>query len=420
MRLAAASWKLLAKNARMIRGFKMHDRLRVRLLGVATAALWPVLAAAEPPRAILEYRHHMFDPPIMTLANRTIELMFDTVKVEPGPQAWKLPLKHQPLDFTYEFEGKTYRGADALENTYTDALLIIKNGTIVHEAYRNRAHERTHFMSYSMAKTLNSIMMGFALRDGYVTSTQDSVLQYVPELKGTAYDGASLRDILQMRSGTDWDDNFFQPGPAQDINEQAYMRGEARYVSAASWAQRKHSPGEVFNYNTVDAAVIGLVVERAAKRPISRYMSERLWKPAGMENYGFYVLDGPPGEGREFTGGGFNAVLRDYGRIGLMMLQQGKANRRQLLPSSWVLESTTPAPAPGGRPEQELGYAYFWWTLSGTQAYTALGGEGQFLFVDPETRTVIVKLSHAPVGPAGQRVSAEAFAFLKAASKWRP
>jgi CubicO group peptidase (beta-lactamase class C family) len=238
VRLAAASWKLLAKNARIIRGFKMHDRLRVRLLGVATAALWPVLAAAEPPRAILEYRHHMFDPSIMTLANRTIELMFDTVKVEPGPQAWKLPLKHQPLDFTYEFEGKTYRGADALENTYTDALLIIKNGTIVHEAYRNRAHEHTHFMSYSMAKTLNSIMIGFALRDGYVTSTQDSVLQYVPELKGTAYDGASLRDILQMRSGTDWNDNFFQPGPAQDINEQAYMRGEARYVSAAFWAKR--------------------------------------------------------------------------------------------------------------------------------------------------------------------------------------
>jgi hypothetical protein len=139
-----------------------------------------------------------------------------------------------------------------------------------------------------------------------------------------------------------------------------------------------------------------------------------------MENYAFYVLDGPPGEGREFTGGGFNAVLRDYGRIGLMMLQNGNANRRQLLPSDWVAESTRPTTKPAGRPEEGLGYAYFWWTVNNTRAFTALGGEGQFLFVDPETQTVIVKLSHAPVGPGGQRVTEEAFAFLKAASKWRP
>lgn len=398
----------------------MGRRFIGRGFWAATVLVLPWMAVAEPPPAVLNYRHHMFDPPVMTLANRTIELMFDTVRIEPGSRVWKLPTKQRPLDFTYEVEGKTYRGADALENTYTDALLIIKNGVIVHEAYLNRTDERTHFMSYSMAKTLNSVMMGFALQDGYVESVEDPVLKYAPELEGTAYDGATLRDVLQMRSGADWNDNFFQPGPSKDINEQAFMRGETRFVTAASWAKRKHPPGEVFNYNTVDAAVIGLVLERAAKKPISQYMSERLWKPAGMERYGFYVLDGPPGVGREFTGGGFNAVLRDYGRIGLMMLQNGTANRRPLLPSSWVAESTTPPSTPGGRPDQDLGYAYFWWTLNDSKAYTALGGEGQFLFVDPETQTVIVKLSHAPVGPAGQRVSAEAFAFLKAASKWRP
>jgi CubicO group peptidase (beta-lactamase class C family) len=263
-------------------------------------------------------------------------------------------------------------------------------------------------------------MMGFAIQDGYVKSVAEPITNYAPELKGTAYDGATLRDVLQMRSGTDWDDNFFQPGPAKDINELAFMRGEGRFVSAASWPKRAHAPGEVFNYNTVDAALIGLVVERAAKRPISQYMSERLWKPAGMESYGFYLLDGPPGEGREFTGGGFNAVLRDYGRIGLMMAQRGVANGRQLLPPAWVKESTTPAPNGGARSEEGLGYAYLWWTFDDTAAFTALGGEGQFVFVDPETQTVIVKLSHAPVGPEGRRVSAETYAFLKAASKWRP
>lgn len=397
-----------------------NARIGARGVTVVGGLLLPVIGWTGPPPAVLEYRHHMFDPPVRSLANRTIELMFDTVRVEPGSGTWKLPARPAALDFTYPFEGKAHQASDVLENTYTDALLIIKNGVVVYENYLNRADERTHFMSYSMAKSLNSIMMGFALQDGYVKSVTEPITHYAPELAGTAYDGATLRDVLQMRSGTEWDDNFFQPGSAKDINELAFMRGAARFVSAASWPKRAHAPGEVFNYNTVDAALIGLVIERAAKRPISRYMAERLWKPAGMESYGLYVLDGPPGEGREFTGGGFNAVLRDYGRIGLMMAQQGVANGRQLLSSAWVKESTTAPSQPSGRPERDLGYAYLWWTFDDSRAYTALGGEGQFVFVDPETQTVIVKLSHAPVGPDGQRISAETYAFFKAASTWRP
>jgi CubicO group peptidase (beta-lactamase class C family) len=395
-----------------------------RTLLAASALMAAILcgaaASAAPPSAVLEYRRHMFDPPVMTLANRTIELMFDTVRVEPGARVWKLPRDLRALDFTYEFKGRTLPASAAAENTFTDALLIIKNGKIVHEAYLNRSDERTHFMSYSMAKSLNSVMLGFAIKDGYVAAVSEPVTKYVTEVTGTAYDGATLQDVLRMRSGSDWNDNFFQPGPAKDINEQAFMRGEVRYVTPAFSAKRKHPPGEVFNYNTVDSALIGLVVERAARKPISQYMSERLWKPAGMESYAFYVLDGPPGEGREFTGGGFNAVLRDYGRIGLMMLQKGVANRRQLLPADWVAESTAPTAKPSGRDTQGLGYAYLWWTIDETQAYTALGGEGQFIFVDPQTQTVIVKLSHAPVGPAGAEVTAETIEFLKAVSRWQP
>jgi CubicO group peptidase (beta-lactamase class C family) len=309
-------------------------QIDARAIALVGGLLLPVIGWSAPPPAVLEYRHHMFDPPVRVLANRTIELMFDTVRVEPGSRTWKLARKPAALDFTYEFEGKAHQAGDVLEKTHTDAMLIVKNGVIVYENYLNLAHERSHFMSYSMAKSLNAVMMGFAIQDGYVKSVSEPITSYLPELKGTAYDGTTLQDVLQMRSGTDWNDNFFQPGPAKDINELAFMRGEARFVSAASWPKRAHAPGEVFNYNTVDAALIGLVVERASKRPISQYMSERLWKPAGMESYGFYLLDGPPGEGREFTGGGFNAVLRDYGRIGQMMLQQGVANGRKLSCSS--------------------------------------------------------------------------------------
>jgi CubicO group peptidase (beta-lactamase class C family) len=270
-----------------------------------------------------------------------------------------------------------------------------------------------------MAKTFNSVMLGFAIKEGQVKSVKDPVIHYLPDLRGTAYDGATLEDLLRMRSGTDWNDNFFVPGPAKDINERSFIRNEARYVSAASWPKRKHAPGASFNYNTVDAALIGRVVEVATGKPINQYMSERLWKPAGMQSYGFYVLDGPPGVGHAFTGGGGNAVMRDYGRIGQLMLEGGVANGRRLLDATWVSQSTADSdPATLARPG--MGYGYFWWTLKGGAAYTALGGEGQFLFVDPATRTVIVKLSHANVGPGADKTMGETIAFLQAASAWTP
>lgn len=393
---------------------------RRRLLASLLLASAGAAALAAPPPAILQYRQHMFETPVMTLANRTIELMFDTARVEPGRRTWKLPKKQVPLDFTYEVDGRTLDAVGALERTHTDAFLVIKEGVIVHEAYLNRTDERTHFMSYSMAKSLNSIAMGIAIDRGLIGSVDEPITRHEPRLAGTAYDGATLRDVLRMRSGADWDDNFFAPGPAKDINEAAFIRNEARFVTAAFDTKRKHAPGEVFNYNTVDAALIAHVVDDATGVPFSRFMSDHFWKPAGMESHGFYVLDGEPGVGKEFTGGGFNATLRDYGRIGLMMLNGGVANGRRILSESWVKESTTAAPG-SARDESGLGYAYLWWTdMTTSKAFLALGGEGQFIYVDPETRTVIVKMSHAPTGADGAAVQREAFAFLRAAAKWNP
>jgi CubicO group peptidase (beta-lactamase class C family) len=178
----------------------------------------------------------------------------------------------------------------------------------------------------------------------------------------------------------------------------------------------------VFNYNSLDAALAGLVVERAVERPLSAYLSDRLWRPAGMESDGFYVLDGPPGVGREFTAGAFNATLRDYARVGQLMLDDGEANGRQVLPSAWVAQSTAPSTTVDGETGVPgLGYASFWWTVLGSEAFMALGGGGQFIYVDPSTETVIVKLSHVPVGPDGDRdATARALAFFEAASRWTP
>lgn len=389
--------------------------LSLLCLGCVIAA---VVARAETSKTVENYRLHMFDAPFRSLANRTIELMFDTARVDKAKSQWSLPKAAVDLDFSYEFNGIRHRAEDVLEDTDTDALLIIKGGRIVYERYLNRADAATHFNSYSMAKSLNSIMVGLAIGDGHIQSVLDPVVKYVPELKNSGYDGTTIRDLLEMRSGVEWDDNFFAEGSAaRKAHVAAWVENSARYTDAAITTRRAHPPGTTFNYNTMDAAIIGLVIERAVKMPVSQYLSERLWKPAGMESYGFYVLDGPPGIGREFTGGGFDAVLRDYGRIGLLMLNQGRENGRQILPASYVLESTRPSTTSDTvTKEPHLGYAYFWWTILNSQAFTALGGEGQFIYVDPASKTVVVKMSHGPVGPAAQANEQEALSFFTAVS----
>jgi CubicO group peptidase (beta-lactamase class C family) len=375
---------------------------------------------AETSKTIENYRLHMFDAPFRSLANRTIELMFDTARVDIAKARWSLPKTTVDLRFTYEFNGVRHNADDILEDTDTDALLVIKNGRIVCERYLNRADAATHFNSYSMAKSVNSIMVGLAVADGHIQSVLDPVVKYVPELRGSGYDGTTIQNLLEMRSGVDWDDNFFAEGTTgRRAHVAAWVEASARYTDEALNTRRAHPPGTTFNYNTMDAAVVGLVVERAVKTPVSKYLSERLWKPAGMESYGFYVLDGPPGVGREFTGGGFNAVLRDYGRIGLMMLGGGRANARQILPASYVMESTKPSTLSDTQThEPHLGYAYFWWPILDSQAFIALGGEGQFIYVDPASKTVVVKMSHGPVGPAAQANEQETLSFLAAVSHW--
>jgi CubicO group peptidase (beta-lactamase class C family) len=391
-------------------------------IAALTAAALPVSAFAQddqagPSPTIMQYREHMFDEGIRSLANRTIALMFNTAPVEAGDSPLELPVRSAPLNFTYEVNGEVHQASDAIENTFVDGLLIIKNGTIVYEGNFNRSTAETRFNSYSMAKSINAIMVGLAVKEGLIGSVTDQVTTYLPELKGTGYDGAYIRDLMEMRSGIAWDENFFSPGtPSYNAHVASWVQERARYTDAALITEREHEPGTFNRYNSLDAGVVGWVVERAVGMPVSQFLSTRLWKPAGMQADAFYVIDGEPGVGREFTAGGFNAVLRDYGRLGLLMLNDGHAKGMPFFPDNFVANLSSDIT--GGSEEDGLGYGWFWWTVNGTNAFTALGGEGQYIFVDPETETVIVKMSHGPVGPAADPVGAEELAFLKAASRW--
>lgn len=342
--------------------------------------------------------------------------LFDTRVVGRSGPVWELPREDHAIDVHYAWQGKTYDFPTFLDRTYTNALIVMKNGRIVTELYRNKTDASSHFMSWSMAKSFTSTMIGFALADGKIASLDDPITKYLPELKTGAYAGVTIRQILEMKSGVDYEEryDFDHPGIAAQNHEKALVENVVRFADVARTIKRKSAPGSTFDYKTIDTAVLGWLVERVMQRPFAQYMSEKLWEPLGTEANGFFIMDGPPGVGREFTGAGFNAVARDYARFGQMILNKGFANGRQIVSPQWVAEATKP-----DGPEGAMGgYGYQWWTVSNSNAFYALGLEGQFIYIDPDTQTVVVKLSYFP--PDDEAVYGETITAMQALSAWTP
>lgn len=374
--------------------------------------------ASEVPAALQNARWAMLDPDINVLTFRSMDTLFTTRTVARSGPVSRLPRADHPLDFTYTFQGSTYPAEAFPDRTQTNALLLMKDGRIIYETYRNNSDEATHFIGWSTTKSFISVLIGCALEEGRIRSLDDDITAYLPELKGGGYDGVTIRQILMMRSGVDYEEryDFQNPGTAATNHVLALVKNVSRFADVARTIPRLHPPGEVFAYKTIDTAVLGWLIERVSGSTLSAYMTQRLWEPLGAEEDGFFIMDGPPGVGREFSGAGFNGTLRDFARFGQMMLNDGRLNGHQIVSSDWVEESTRSR----SRAEDSArgGYGHHWWTMDDGHAYAAIGLQGQFIYIDPATRTVIVKFSYFPPGDeSGQE---ESLAFFAAASAWRP
>jgi CubicO group peptidase (beta-lactamase class C family) len=391
-------------------------QLSVSHCDTAGPAMLDASLSAAPP-GIIELRRRMLDSSVNTLTFRDMDQIFTTRTVPRAGPVWTLPADMGPLDFTYSFGGETRAPEDVLERTYTNALLVMKDGRIRAEVYRNNTGPETRFISFSMAKSITSMLVGIALSEGKIRSLDDAIETYVPELAQSAYAGVTIRQIMEMRSGVDYEEryDFDNPGLAAANHNNSLVLNLTRFADMACAVAAKTEPGAVFEYKTLDTAVLGWLVERATGQTAAAYMASRIWEPLGAEADGYFIMDGEPGVGREFTGAGYNATLRDYARLGQMVLDDGVANGRRILPEGWVAESTAPS-----HPENAGGgYGLQWWTVANSDAFYALGLQGQFIYVDPPSRTVVVKLSYFPPGDDSALV-AESLAFMKAASDWRP
>lgn len=395
-------------------------------VGIAACALTiPALGqeATQPaqttvPPTVLKLRQAYLDQPFSSLTFRNIDQIYPVRVVPHAGAPWFIPKSDHDLDFTYSFDGKTYTPEEFMERTYTNALVIIKNGRIVSETYRNRSNEDSRFIGFSMAKSITSLLIGAAVEKGLIKSIDDPVTAYLPELKNGGYNGVPIRRILQMRSGI-YRNETYTPKDSQSQppgSPMASLRDNiSRYVDAALTVPSVRKPGEKFDYMNLDTAVLGLLIERVSGNSIAGFAAQNLWEPLGAEADAFYLLDGEAGVGREFNVAGFNATARDWARVGLMMMNKGRAGGRQVVPESWVEASVKPVPT--GEPSGQ-GYGFQWWTEPDNSAFLAQGHMGQFVYVNPTSKTVVVKLSYFPANSAD--LSRETHKFFAAAAAWNP
>jgi CubicO group peptidase (beta-lactamase class C family) len=384
--------------------------LRSLLTLAALACAGPALAQdspgySQPSPAVVAMRWQWLNPEINSFTFRDTDKVFESRAVPREGPVWELPrgpAMAMPGDY------------DAFaERTFTNAMLVIRDGRIVFEDYRNRMTPATRHVAFSMSKTFVALLVGLALERGEIASLDDPVTHYLPELAGTGYDGVSLRQVLQMRSGVDYQERYDfgeNPSFAGRLHEQAIVLNRMRFADGALETTRATPPGSRFNYSTLDTFVLGWVLERATGQSLSEQTQERLWAPLGAEADGFWLADGPEGAGRELAGMGYNAVLRDFGRLGQLMLQDGVRGGERILPEEWLGQMTAMLPTGQGR----RGYGFQTWQIDGEPgAYAAVGLAGQLIYVHPASRTVIVKLSYHPPAPPAS-VESETTAYLKA------
>ncbi len=320
--------------------------------------------------------------------------VFPAQKIKRSDDPFRFPArKSMVLPETYEFEGQHRSTLSYLNETDTAALLIIHKGKIRYESYWLTAAEDVHWMSFSVAKSFLSAMVGIAVHEGQIGSIEEPITAYVPELEDSAYAGVRIKDVLQMSSGARWNEDYSDPDSDIIRFANVWANGYSLDEFTASLV-REREPGTVNYYNSMDTQALAMMMVRATGMSLSAYAEQKLWQPLGMEKDAYWLIDE---DGMEMAAGGLQLVARDYAKLGQLYLQKGAWRGEQLIPEPWVIESLTPdAPhlMAEAHPEYPLSYGYQWWILPGQEGeYSALGVYNQAIYVNPARNLVIVKLS---------------------------
>lgn len=285
------------------------------------------------------------------------------------------------------------------------ALVVLKNGALVHESFYLGTGAEDLRISWSVAKSFLSALFGIVLAEGKIVSLDDPVTRYAPALVGSAYDGASIHDVLTMSSGVGFNEDYLDFW--SDINRMGRVLalGGSMDGFAADMKDRAAEPGARMHYVSIDTHVLGMVIRGATGEDIPELLERHILAPLGIEAAPYYLTDG---DGVSFVLGGLNVTTRDYARFGQMMLQGGEWQGRQIVPRDWAMQSTAPQAKDGS------GYGYQWWIADGAGPgeFNAQGIYGQYIWID-RTRNVVIAVNAADLGFEDEGVSEDNMALFR-------
>jgi CubicO group peptidase (beta-lactamase class C family) len=320
--------------------------------------------------------------PFLVGSHSHLDQLFESrpIRRSPAPSALARAASEPALRYTFQDEQRTLD--EYLARNPTTGLIVAKGDRILVERYQYRRTDRHRFTSWSMAKTVTSMLIGIAIAEGRIRSVNDVASTYVPELAPTEYGRTSGVRFLEEYSGRD------------DVTRLArhtfLLLGPGGVAAVTPFNERATPTGTRFSYASVETQVLGLVLRASVGRPVARYLEEKIWQPMGAEADATWLVDDT---GQESTYCCLNAVLRDYARLGLLLAHDGKWRGRQLIPAAWVRaasRSEAPHLRPGGA-TPFFGYGYQTWIFPGPRRmFALLGVRGQSIFVDPASRLVMV------------------------------
>ena len=308
---------------------------------------------------------------------------FQNRTIETSENTWTFEMRDTlkpPKKLTIEGESVPWR--DFLKEHKTVAFLLIKNDTIYVEDYLYDYDEASIVPSFSMAKSVVSILIGIAIDEGYIGSVQDPVSKYLPELKEAGFDKVTLEHLLQMTSGLDFNESYVNP-----FGDAATFYYGRNLTKSVDKVKLETEPGERFSYVSGDTQILTNVLSNAlGDQTVSGYLQEKIWKPLGMEYGASWSLDQKDGLEKGFCC--LNARARDFAKIGRLYLNKGNWDGKQLVPEEWV-ERSTRVDTSNGSVEF---YQYQWWRGSGENDFYANGILGQYIYVNPDLNIVAVRL----------------------------
>lgn len=370
---------------------------------LACASLLPtILITAEPPPPNPSEMRR-WTPQQRAVAFMSVEKFAPVAVVRRGAAVRALPLAETRLGPAFAHDGRTYDVASFMTAQDISGLLVLKDGEIVLEQYGLGRGPQDRWISFSVTKSITSTLIGAAIRDGRIRSLDDKVVDYIPEMAGSAYDGVTVRHLLTMSSGVKWNEDYADPdSDVGKVGGAVTEPGVNPIVSYMRRLPRQTQPGAAFAYNTGETDLAGILLSRAVGEPIADYLSKKIWARYGMEQDAVWMRDAG---GHERGGCCISMTLRDYARIGQFMIDS-----QDVTPEGWVDEATSPL-LPTGQPERES-YGYFWWTQD-DGAFAAIGIHGQGILVYPKERLVVAVNSAWRDARSAERY-VERDAFIKA------